>query len=228
MDGIGIDASATYRRNICIIYVIKATLWRVVLLLHIAEALTSLLKTMVKMWWRQALVWVRFARQGAGSRCLWAVRSKSEDVHPPTTTLLPLLSFLPLLLLHNHHVKCFSLDRLSWSSDPSKVAPEERLPVWGAPWHRFIINATYVYSNLRTGCERGLQEAPPTEAVKTEGGGIKWGKERMERSCELQIEKIALRAQRNSHSIGYELSVKCKCIPQQPRNKQAATSLAYN
>lgn len=52
----------------------------------------------------------------------------------------------------------------------------------------------------------------------------------MERSCELQrkIEKIALIAQRNSHPIAHELLVKCKCIPQQPRNEQAATSLAYN
>lgn len=64
-----------------------------------------------------------------------------------------------------------------------------------------------------------------------EGGGIKCGKREwgdLASSRSSEIEKIALRAQRNSHSIAHELLVKCKCIPQQPRNKQAATSVAYN
>lgn len=55
-----------------------------------------------------------------------------------------------------------------------------------------------------------------------ENGEILWSQDRSE------TEKIALSAQRNSHPIAHELLVKCKCIPQQPRNKQAATSLVYN
>lgn len=82
------------------------------------------------------------------------------------------------------------------------------------------------------GCERGLREAPPTETVKAEGGGNKWGRSKWKdlvRSLHrVKFEKITLRAQWNLHPVADELLVKCKCIPQQPRNKQAATSLPYN
>lgn len=81
------------------------------------------------------------------------------------------------------------------------------------------------------GVKEGFRRHPPTEAVKTEGGGIKWGKSEwrdLVSSKQSEGEKIALSAQWNSHPIAHELLVKCKCIPEQPRNKQAATSLAYN
>lgn len=51
---------------------------------------------------------------------------------------------------------------------------ENHLPFWVRRGNGALIKATYVYLNLRAECERRLQEAPPTEAVKTEGGQIKW------------------------------------------------------
>lgn len=52
-------------------------------------------------------------------------------------------------------------------------------------------------------------------AVKAEGGGVRPGKREPEKSCE-KAER-----QRNSHSTAHK---KCKCIPRQPRDKQAAAS----
>lgn len=70
----------------------------------------------------------------------------------------------------------------------------------------------------------GVKEGWRRRGEKTEDGGIKEekGRDEAQRS---EIEEVALIARRNSHPIAPELSHKCKCIPWQPRNKQAATSL---
>lgn len=69
--------------------------------------------------------------------------------------------------------------------------------------------------------------------MKTEGGGIKWGRGEGARGREgegrivpdctasgrragVRKEKVALSAWRNSHLISHELPEKCKCILLQP------------
>ena len=75
-----------------------------------------------------------------------------------------------------------------WTSDSEAAQPPIesscRTVVGG------LINTTYVYSNHQAGCGNHLQ------AVKTQGGGIKWGRSGRRR--------WHFRPQRNSHPISHE------------------------
>lgn len=121
----------------------------------------------------------------------------------------------------------FSLEQI-WAQTPELLnwLPKRTPVLRGATAHQFIINGTYVYSNHRTvvwkraggsathcGCEnqRVVEQSEEKEGCRAP-----------------EVGKMSLIAERNSHPIAHRLWVKCKCIPQQPRNKQAATSFAYN
>lgn len=115
---------------------------------------------------------------------------------------------------------------LSWDSSVVKLASKMHSCSKGR--HDTLVHYQQnicLFKSPHSGVKEGWGRRHPLRLWKPEGGGRKWGKGRMQGSRDVRKTLIA---ERNSHPIAYRLWVKCKCIPQQPRNKQAATSLAYN
>lgn len=102
------------------------------------------------------------------------------------------------------------------AQDP-KLAPQKKLP--GPP---LLHNQHDIcLSQAPKRCERGLEKAPPTDAEKTEGGGIKWRTERNERK--VGGEKHIGWDWENSTFCSVEFTLVCSWTPAEVQMYSSAT-----